>query len=280
MNSCDAARAGAFVASISRFPVAKFRLDFIGTGSAELASDRLSDLARLDAEASSVPMRWTRNRFVGEHWLFGRVTIDLDDRNESTGTISDFSEESGRLVANNTNRFFFKFTSSRFPRMALRTLEPIINSARIDSIPPVGSTFTLGDSNSLKVGRVTSFEGSDAFGTLQFDFCEVTTFPPGNICIRVEKVDYADLVATVTARIENLTSESVRATYFVVDHSDELSPSGDAVFVNLGPNESRLVKFTITSTISGHSETLPLFAGISKPEALRGSAQVDLLVQF
>lgn len=252
----------------------------MGTGSAEVPSDQLSELAQRDAEPLGVSMQWTRNRFVGEHWIFGKVSIELDDQQESTGTISNFHQESGRTIAYNTNRFYFKFRSSRFPKISLRTADPIVNAAHIDAIPPVGARFNLIESKSINLTRHYNDKFSTNFRRLTFDFCEVTAFPERNISVVSEKIEYAGLVATISVRITNLTEEKVRATYFVVDHSNELTPQGDAVFFDLGARASELTTFTVTTTVNGYGETLSLFAGIYKPERLQGSAEAKLSLQF
>ena len=277
---CDAARAGAFVASVSKLPLAKFRLNFMGTGSAELPSDQLSDLAKRDTESRGVEMRWTRNRFLGEHWLFGKVSIELDETRESNGTISDFRQESGRTIAYNINRFYFRFRSSRFPRITLRTVEPVVNAAQIDAIPPIGSKFDLVESGPIALTRQSYGATANKFGTLDFDFCEVTAFPKRNVSISVEHIEYSGLVAKITVRLANLTAEKVRATFFVVDHSKALTPDGDAVFFDLSAGSSRVHEFTVASTVGDHDEVLPLFAGIYKPERLQGSAETELALSY
>jgi hypothetical protein len=279
-SSCDAMRAGAFKASLSRLPFARFHLTFLGTGSAELPSDQLSELAEQVHESGRASMHWTRNRFLGHHWLFGSVSIELDERMDSIGEFTDFRVENGRTKARNINRFYFKLRSARFPRFTLRTKEPVVNAADIDAIPPVGSRFSLVESHSVKLSRQTNNSAESEFGSLNFKFCDVTAFPERNISIDINSVSYSSLIATISVRIANLTDKKVRATYFVVDHSENLAPNGDAIFFDLAPGARKDLSFSVISKIHGLKESLPLFAGIHKPEQLQGSATTSLDLEF
>ena len=279
MPACSAARGGTLSAKVAGIP---FKLDFAGTGTADVSDISWQVVAAGASSQEAVPVHWVNNVFVGEHWLLGRFRIDLDRQRTSTGIISGFHEEGGRMVAMNRNEFNFVFRFARLPRLAISTVEPIVNEAQIEGIPPIGSTFVVpAESRSLSLNLSRSLGALRKRATENIELCEVTVFPERNIAVDV--VDTQRLepgVARVSVSITNRVADKVRATYFVVDHEPDVAPEGDGAFFDMAPMASIVTSFVVRSTARNKTFDLPLFAGIYKPAEVRGSASMIVRVSF
>lgn len=279
MAACAAARAGALSARIGVLPFLKLKLDFTGTGVAEIRDDQLSSLAAGTGPNDTVPLSWIRNVFVGEHWLLGRFRIDLDRDRPSHGTVSKFRSEGQTTTALNRNEFNFVFQFQRIPRLKFTTKEPIVNEAEIQSIPPMGSVYSIPAENTrVMFGRKTT--GEPNITNLDFDYCSVTVFPERNVDVEIIDISISELIAKVRIRITNQTNSTIRSTFFIVDHEMGISVKDDGVFFSISPQSSVDQSFEVHAISRGNSYSLPLFTGIYKPDELRGSKSTTLSISF
>lgn len=278
MADCAAARAGSFTARLRGFPLSKVRLDITGSADADLDDTSMLTLSeRVGPEGRSL-MRWRGGGFVGEHWLLGKVRIGFDPSRESGGEIYGFRREGDQVLATHRNQFNFTFSFARLPGVRFTTATPIVNEAEITGIPPIGATYVLPDDEK---SRSLLRAGSEKpMGTVDFDYCEITILPEQNITLEVTETRAVAGAVIVTVKLTNLTSESVRATYFVVDHEPEVTPSGDAIFFNIRPHGVATKTFELRSRAVGRTFEMPLYAGVYRPRHLRGSAMTTLSVTF
>lgn len=276
-NACAAARAGEALMRVS-FAPAPIEISFIGTGTANVPANaaRMFDAI---PDAESFTMQWLSNKFVGHHWLLGDFSIDLFQGARSTGTI----EKTVDAQVINRNSFFFDFKFKRFPRLNMRNTVPIVNSAVIQTIPPVGSVFEIegqtridflrGDQRLMDDGRPSNV-------TVEFDRCAVTVFPARNVDMAIKSSVRSGARYDVIVNVRNTSPNRGRFAYFNVIHFDGLTPSSDYGFMTLDAGADTDIRFSLESSVPDRDVTVPFFAGLYQPKELQGSASLPLTYRF
>lgn len=289
MTACAAARAGAAIMKFKNAPFGSIRLEFTGTGLAEVDQESFNLLSTEEGDDSELRMDWSRNTFAGEHWLLGKFKIELNPTQSSFGIIRRSPADPKTME--NINYFNFIFSFERLGDRVIRTTSPIINSATISAIPPKGSTYRVEAPNrmvkfsTVKTSSLYNLEGAQAAFPPEFEaeieFCEITLFDRENVAIELVGIeDLTDEKKKVAVKLLNLEDQACRAVYFNVLHDRKIATKNDFGFLDLGPGEGRNVEFTVESLERGHSSELSFFSGIYKPEALRGAGELKIPLQF
>lgn len=274
-QSCSAARAGEASLFASFFPFAKFDISFIGTGTAEFPSNIDFNLKKNEEQ---VQMEWTKNRFIGSHWLLGDFKIDLNPTQKSIGRVENFEMINERVQALNTNEFYFKFSFPRFNNLIIFNDQPIVNSSLIFDIPPTKeSEYKLSEeSKSLKA----TFSDVKSMG-IKFNFCTISLFPEQNILTEVVEITKIDKKTyNVSVKYSNLTKLKVTCAYFLVLHDKDLITENDFGFKKVKGEESFIINYVISHKLENISVELPIFGGIYLPKNLRGSNQKIITLEF
>lgn len=287
-NTCQAARAGSVVMRFKNLPFVSVNLSFTGTGLATVDEEKFQTLAVQPDSVDEIRIDWERNLFVGEHWLIGKFKIELDPTQASFGVVRRMLGDNSKLE--NVNYFQFLFSFDRLGDRKFKCVTPIVNSAEISKFPPVGSTYKI---NPLQRDvKMRSVLGSDLFTSsplpdifpgefeATFDFCEVTVYEKGNVeaeLIRTSNID--ERTRNVTVRLKNITSEQCKIAYFLVLHDKDLVTESDYGFVNMQSLEIKEFEMTIRSDAK-KSYDIPFFAAVYEPERLRGSAELNVHVDF
>ena len=274
-DKCDAARGGQASLTTSIIPFGSFDISFIGTGTAKFRNDvQLSFLSETD----SVDMEWTKNQFIGHHWLLGDFKIELDPEKKSMGKIEKINFVNGKYQAVNTNEFYFRFNFSRFNNLSFKNEDPIINSSIIFDVPPTAeSVFKLTETSKT----IKAFRSADRPLSIKFNYCDISLYPEKNIDVQLaslEKID--ERTFRLSIKYTNLTSQRVTCAYFLVLHDNKLITKNDYGFKKVKKNESFIIDYLVSHEQTGITVELPVYGGVYLPKELRGSKQIIVQLQF
>lgn len=281
--ACAAARAGQVTMELPGIPV-PIKVDFIGTGTAALSSNA-EKVFQADDAADQTDMHWFSNRFVGRHWMLGDFAVELSAQEDSTGRVFIDGEASYGVPLVNENEFYFDFFFRRFPSLSMRNIDPIVNRAVVSGIPPIGSVYRLTDgrekANFIR-GRDRHTENHKTSPTtIKFRQCEVTVYPDRNVQLDiVSQSKLNEDQYKVAVRITNPTQVLATFAYFNVIHFAAINVNHDYGFLKLSPGETATIEFEISSSVPDRTVTIPFFAGLYKPDRLRGACSVDLTYSF
>lgn len=174
------------------------------------------------AAGEHVNLIWKQAHFVGTDPLLGIIEASLRNDLSSGGLVSsssallaDGAVGGSFFPAINRNEFHFQL---RLPRlgMTMKSDEPIVNSARIEQIPPVGSIYQL--ERAVKFSRDAQLSSvlSVVMPSVEITSCNVRLHVAEGIDLRI--VSHEDDGSRVTFTVEAVNrtgSDKLGATWMI-----------------------------------------------------------------
>ena len=191
----------------------------------------------------TVRVVWEKAVFHGADSFLGRITARLLPARTGempASLISSLSQVPGGsfFPAISRNYLMFQITVPRF-NLVFESKEPVVNSARIDKLPPYGAVYSLEGQV-----RFQAVAGSGwwrhLLKTITIEKCEIKLVELQNIRIRIEVINQSREVVTFRLNFLNETSESNIGVAWLV-WPEPVSSAGTSGVIDLARDEKSIV---------------------------------------